>query len=135
VKQFHSAGANPDEMPFSPAATTQGRVIYLSGATAFPLIHKHPHDEAELAVPETIIDQTRAALGNLKIALEAAGGQVTDIVKVTIFNTDMDAQDDVNRAYLEFFGDHRPCRSHVGVNRLVGSHLKIEIEAIAVLED
>lgn len=122
-------------MPFYPAVTTQGRTVYLSGATAFPLIHKHPHDEAELRVPDDIGEQTRACLNNLKTALEAAGGQVTDIVKVTIFNTDMDAQDDVNKAYTAFFGDHRPCRSHVGVDRLVGSDLKIEIEAIAVLDD
>lgn len=135
MKQFHSAGANPDEMPFSPAVTTQGRVVYLSGATAFPLVHKHPHDEDELRIPDHIVDQTRACLNNLKIALEAAGGQVTDIVKVTIFNTDMDAQDEVNQAYTDFFGTHRPCRSHVGVDRLVGGHLKIEIEAIAVLDD
>lgn len=136
MKQFHSAGANPGEMPFYPAVTTRGgRTVYLSGATAFPLIHKHPHDEAELRVPVDIGEQTRACLNNLKTALEAVGGEVTDIVKVTIFNTDMDAQDEVNKAYTSFFGSHRPCRSHVGVNRLVGSGLKIEIEAIAVIDD
>lgn len=132
--EFITAGADPAEMPFMPAIVTNGgRHIWLSGATAFPLVHKHPHDEDELRVPDGIADQTRACLKNLKIALEAAGGTVTDIVEVTIYNTDMDAQDAVNEAYMEFFGDHRPCRTHIGVDRLVGSQLKIEISAHAVI--
>lgn len=133
--EFITAGANPDEMPFMPAIVTKGgTAIWLSGATAFPLVHKHPHDPAELQVPSGIGAQTRACLNNLKTALEAAGGKVTDIVEVTIYNTDMDAQDEVNEAYMEFFGNHRPTRTHLGVNRLVGAELKIEISAHAVLE-
>lgn len=122
-----------DAMPFAPAVVTRGDTVWLSGATAYPLVHKHPHDEAELTVPEGIAEQTRACLDNLLIALRAACGELTDIVKVTIFNTDMDAQDEVNRVYGEFFGDHKPSRSHIGVHRLVGPELKIEIEAVAVL--
>ncbi|GAA3948391.1 RidA family protein [Microbacterium soli] len=134
MKNFHTIGADPDEMPFSPAVSVSGTTVYLSGATAFPLVHKHPHDEDELRVPTSMKEQTTACLKNLQTALETAGGTILDIVKVTIFNTDMDAQDEVNEAYTEFFGSHRPCRSHVGVDRLVGTELKIEIEAIAVLD-
>ncbi|MGW4235038.1 RidA family protein [Streptomyces sp. NPDC004980] len=122
-----------DAMPFAPAVVTRGNTVWLSGATAYPLVHQHPHDEAELTVPEGIAEQTRACLENLLIALKAAGGDLQDIVKVTIFNTDMDAQNAVNQVYAEFFGQHRPARSHIGVNRLVGPELKIEIEAVAVL--
>jgi 2-iminobutanoate/2-iminopropanoate deaminase len=136
MKQVIHAGSAPEEMPFVPGmAVTGGRTVYRSGATAFPLYHKHPHDEAELRPPESIGAQTRVALDNLRIVLEAAGGKITDIVKVTIFNTEMEHQDEVNRVYQEFFGPHRPARSHVGVNRLVGKGLKIEIEAIAVIDD
>ncbi|MYV97390.1 RidA family protein [Streptomyces sp. SID3343] len=124
-----------DAMPFAPAVVTRGRTVWLSGATAYPLVHAHPHDEAELRVPAGIAEQTRACLDNLAVALRAAGGTTRDIVKVTIFNTDMDAQDEVNEVYAEFFGTHRPARSHVGVHRLVGPELKIEIEAVAVLDD
>lgn len=46
----------------------------------------------------------------------------------------MHAQNEVNQVYAEFFGEHRPTRSHIGVNRLVGPELKIEIEAVAVLD-
>ncbi|OEV10783.1 RidA family protein [Streptomyces nanshensis] len=129
-----TAGADPDEMPFTPAIVTRGGThVWLSGATAYPLVHKHPHDPEELAVPEGIAEQTRACLENLRVALDAAGGAVEDIVEVTIYNTDLDAQDEVNEVYTEFFGGHRPCRTHIGVDRLVGPGLKIEMSAHAVL--
>ena len=136
MKEVIHAGSAPEEMPFVPAiAVRGGRTVYLSGATAFPLYHKHPHDEEELRPPEGIGDQTRRALENLRLVLETAGGKITDIVKVTIFNTEMENQDEVNRVYREFFGQHRPARSHVGASRLVGKGLKIEIEAVAVIGD
>lgn len=136
MKEAIHTGSAPEEMPFVPGmAVRGGRTVYLSGATAFPLYHKHPHDEAELRPPEGIGEQTRIALDNLRLVLGAAGGTITDIVKVTIFNTEMDSQDEVNRVYQHFFGSHRPARSHVGVDRLVGKGLKIEIEAITVIDD
>ncbi|MFI0773365.1 RidA family protein [Streptomyces sp. NPDC021212] len=135
ARQYITAGADPDEMPFSPAIVTEGgRDVWLSGATAYPLVHKHPHDPEELRVPDGIADQTRACLTNLRTALEAAGGTINDIVEVTIYNTDMNAQDEVNAVYTAFFGDHRPTRTHIGVNALVGPALKIEISAHAVLD-
>jgi 2-iminobutanoate/2-iminopropanoate deaminase len=132
-----TGGADPNEMPFSIAVSTgrNPRTVQVSGATAFPLVHKHPHDEDELRVPAALYDQTVRALHNLRIALDAAGAAVTDIEKVVIYNTRIDQQDEVNRAYLEFFGEHRPARTHVGVNALVGSGLLIEIEATAVVGD
>lgn len=129
-----SAGAHPDEMPFMPAIVTGGgRDVWLSGATAYPLVHKHPHDPEELRVPESVAEQTTACLQNLRTALQAAHGDLSDIVEVTIYNTDMSTQDEVNRAYTAFFGGHRPCRTHLGVNELVGPELKIEISAHAVV--
>lgn len=132
-----TAGADPDEMPFSPAVSTGSspRTVYLSGVTAFPVLHKHPHDEDELQVPPTMYEQTHLALDNLRVALEAAGGTVADIVKVVIYNIRIGEQDEVNRAYQEFFGSHRPARSHIGVSALVGEGLLIEIEAVAAIAD
>lgn len=127
------AGMGAHAMPFVPAFVTRGDIVWLSGATAYPLVHRHPHDEDELAVPAGIGEQTRACLENLMVALGAAGGVKEDVVKVTIFSTDMDAQDEVNEVYSRFFHPHRPARSHVGVSRLVGPELKVEIEAVAVL--
>lgn len=130
-----SGGADPDEMPFSLAVSVgdDPRTVHLSGATAFPLIHRHPHDEQELRVPEGVYEQTVRTLENVAVALDSAGASPSDVVKVVIYNTRMDEQDAVNRAYLEFFGAHRPARTHVGVSRLVGEGLLVEIEVTAVV--
>jgi 2-iminobutanoate/2-iminopropanoate deaminase len=146
AKQFVDADLNPrwqedlvrhtgaEEMPFSPAVVAGGQTIYLSGATAYPLVTDGSQGTGT-SLPGDIGEQTRLCLRNLGVVLRAAGGKVTDVVKVTIFNTEMEAQEVVNEAYLEFFGDHRPARSHIGVARLVSPELKIEIEAVAVLDD
>lgn len=124
-----------DDMPFVPAyRVTGGTVVFLSGATANPIYHKHPHDPEELRPPKTMREQVRKCLENLKIEVEAAGGTIEDIVKVTIFNRRMDLQDEVNEEYVKFFGRHRPARSHIGVSELVTPDVLIEIEAVAVID-
>lgn len=120
-----------DEIPFAPAVISSGRTVWLSGATAFPLTQR---ESATSDISADIGEQTRHCLANVRTVLEAAGGTVLDIVKVTIFNTDMDQQDRVNAVYLDFFGNHRPARSHIGVHRLTSPELKIEIEAVAVVD-
>ena len=126
----------PGEMPFVPAVSVRGgSTIYLSGATAFPLHHSHPHREDELRVPDDIGEQTRLAMENLRLVLEAAGASFDNVVKVVIYNTEMDQQNLVNEVYLSYFNGRLPARSHVGVNRLVGTDLKIEIEMVAVVPD
>lgn len=70
-------------------------------------------------------------LENVKAILSSAGMEMKDIVKVTIFVTDISRFKEVNEAYAPFFQDLAPARSTVGVAALpLGA--KVEIEAIAV---
>ena len=70
-------------------------------------------------------------LENVKAILSTAGLEMKDIVKVTIFVTDISRFKEVNEAYATFFRDLAPARSTVGVVALpLGA--KVEIEAIAV---
>jgi len=70
-------------------------------------------------------------LENVKAILVSAGLEMKDIVKVTIFVTDISRFKEVNEAYATFFRDLAPARSTVGVVALpLGA--KVEIEAIAV---
>src|SRR5207245_9778599 len=104
MKQVIHAGSAPEEMPFVPGMSVRGgRTVYLSGATAFPLYHKHPHDAQELRPPESIGARTRVALNTLRLVLEAAGGTLTDIVKLTLVNTEMQDHGYVTRGDQEFF--------------------------------
>jgi 2-iminobutanoate/2-iminopropanoate deaminase len=74
--------------------------------------------------------QWRQALANLQALFEGEGYSLQHITKTTIFVTDMKQFGEVNRIYLDTFGDHRPARSTVEVSGLPLGAL-IEIEAWA----
>ncbi|AHF78805.1 Endoribonuclease L-PSP [Sodalis praecaptivus] len=85
-------------------------------------------------VAEAVADQARQSLENVKAIVEAAGLQVADIVKTTVFVKDLNDFSTVNATYEAFFTEHHapfPARSCVEVARLP-KDVKIEIEAIAV---
>lgn len=94
-------------------------------------------DSGELA-GDDIVSQTQQAMRNLKAVLEAAGSSVRQIVKTTIFVTDLGAFGDVNAAYGQFLADEGvddpPARSTVEVSALPLGGL-VQIETFATLED
>ena len=110
--------------PYSQAIRA-GNTVYCSGQ-----IPINPATGAIEAV--TVEDQTRQAITNLKHVLEAAGGGLQNVVKTTVFISDMNDFAAVNGVYAELFGETKPARSCVEVSRLP-KDVKIEIEAIAVL--
>lgn len=78
--------------------------------------------------------QTKQILQNLATTLEAHQLSLNDIVKTTIFLTDMEDFTEVNDEYVKHFTDPRPARSTVAVKelpRVANVTLKVEIEAIA----
>lgn len=78
--------------------------------------------------------QTRRALMNLKQAINAAGGELTNIVQVQIFLIDSADAPGMNRVYAEFFNAKPyPIRATVVVKELLAKGLRIEITATAVL--
>ena len=79
--------------------------------------------------------QTRQALANLKQAINAAGGELTNIVQVQIFLVDSADAKGMNRVYAEFFNRKPyPIRATVVVKELLAKGLRIEITATAVLD-
>ncbi len=83
-------------------------------------------------VGDDITSQTRQTLTNITTALEAAGASLNDVVKVTVFITDVANFTGMNAVYTEFFGDTKPARSTVGVELVLPGAL-VEVEATAVL--
>lgn len=79
-----------------------------------------------------IEDQTRQVLANLAAVLAAAGSSMDQIVKTTIFLTDMAEFGTVNGIYAEAFSGDPPARSTVQVAALPLGAL-VEIEAVALL--
>jgi len=76
--------------------------------------------------------QGRQALANLRRALEAGGASLKDVVKVTIFVTDMGHFDDVVTLRREFFAAPYPADTIAEIRALYTPEAMIEIEAIAV---
>jgi len=74
--------------------------------------------------------QFRQAVANLESVLESEGATLSDIVKTTVFLTDMADFDEMNGIYLECFSEPRPARSAVAVVALPRG-ARIEIEAWA----
>ena len=85
-------------------------------------------------VSEDISEQTERALQNAEAILEAGGASLDDVVKATVFVTDMDNDDAVNEVYGEYMSDPFPARSAVEVGDLPGP-FNVEIEVIAEVAD
>lgn len=76
-------------------------------------------------------EQAQQALDNLKAVLEAAGSNLENVVKTTVFLQNMSDYGAVNEVYARYFGDNAPARSAVAVAALPLGAL-VEIEAVAV---
>jgi 2-iminobutanoate/2-iminopropanoate deaminase len=85
-----------------------------------------------LIVEGGIQTQTRTALTNLKSVLESAGSSLEQVVKTTVFMTDMAQFAEMNAVYAEFFTSDYPARSAIQVAALPKGGI-VEVEAIAVL--
>ena len=122
-------------MPFAPGIKIRAGtdMLYLSGCTALPLYHAHPHVVKDLHFPEDVKEQTRLVLTNIKKVLDAAGATFRDVIVANIFVTDMNDQDKIGQVMGEFFQGQFPTSTLVEVRRLVVDGLKLEVEVIAEL--
>ena len=110
--------------PYSHAVQV-GNLIFTSGQ--IPLTK-----EGEL-VTGSMKEQAAQVLENLKAVLEACGSGLDQVVKTTVFISDMNEFDELNQVYAEYFNPHKPARSCVEVARLP-KDVKVEIECIALLK-
>ncbi|TML29277.1 MAG: RidA family protein [Actinobacteria bacterium] len=112
--------------PYSHAVRSRG-LLFCSGQ-----IPVDP-DSGEL-VGDRPGDQARRCLENLSIVCAAAGTDLAEAVRLTVYVTDMDAFGEVNDAYESFFAGDPPARVTVGVARLPRG-AKVEIDAIVAMTD
>ncbi len=80
-----------------------------------------------------IVAQTESTLDQIKSLLEAEGASLKDVVKVTVYVTEMDKLQEIHEVRFRYFGDTLPASTLVQVVSLVRPSLKIEIEAVAAL--
>lgn len=77
--------------------------------------------------------QTRRVLENVKAVLHAAGASFENVVKTTVFMTDLNEFAAMNEVYAEYFATNPPARSTVEV-RALPKGAKVEIETMAIIE-
>lgn len=82
-------------------------------------------------LPETIEEQTKQSLENVKAVIEAAGSSMDKVVKTTVFLKDMNDFAVMNGIYAQYFKEPFPARSAVQVAKLPKDG-KVEIEVVAV---
>ena len=104
------------------AAFRAGGMVYTSGQLAF--------DERGRLNAGAVDEQTALCLANIERILRDAGLTRDDVIKVAAWLTDAADFANFNRAYANFFGDHRPARSTVRCDLMLPG-ARVEIEAIA----
>ena len=126
MKEIISTNKAPAAIgPYSQAVKA-GEFLYVSGQ-----IPVNPRDGEILPSKKGFVaDQTRLSLENLKAIIEAAGYSMSDVIKTTVFITDMNDFAKVNEIYARYFEKDPPARACVAVKELPKGAM-VEIEAVA----
>ena len=124
IQMIASSGAPKAIGPYSHAIKA-GNVVYVSGQIAL--------DPATGNLVEgDFAAQARRVFENLKAVLHDAGSDFGRVAKATVFLTDVANFASMNAIYAEYFGDHKPARSTVGVAQLPRG-AAVEIDLVAIL--
>ncbi len=107
-------------------AVRAGNLLFVSGIVAVD-------GEGRLVGGDDVVAQTRQVLDNMRTVLAAADCTFQDIVKVTVFLTNVDDRPLINPLRQQAFGSARPASTLVEVSRLAVEGAKVEIECVAVV--
>ena len=112
--------------------TKGGRLLFLAGQTALDRGGK-------VVSPGDIVGQYYQVLSNLQMVVEAAGGEMEDIVKMTIFVKDRDDYrahlKELGNVHKVFFGSYYPAVALLEISRFFDDEAMIEIDGIAVVPE
>ncbi len=126
-EEYKVAGLNEPISHYTDAVRFDN-LLFISGLA--------PVDEnMNLVGGEDAAAQTRQIFEHMKAILEAAGASFADVLRVTVYLTDINDRVAINPVRQEYFGDTRPASTLFGVNELAVPGMKVEIEAIVGLPD
>jgi reactive intermediate/imine deaminase len=106
-------------------AVRWGDLLFVSGVA--------PLDKELRLVSDDVVEQTRKVFLNMKEILDAVGATFADVLKVTVYLTDVRDRARINPVRKEFFGAARPASTLIGIKELVVPGMKVEIEAVVGL--
>jgi 2-iminobutanoate/2-iminopropanoate deaminase len=126
-KEYRVAGLAEPISHYTDAVEAAG-LLFVSGCI--------PVDEAgRLVGGDDVVAQARQVFANVGAVLAAAGAGFSDVVKVTVFLTDIDDRPLINTVRQEVFAGSRPASTLVEVSRLALEGARLEVEAVAVVND
>jgi len=124
LRTIHTDQAPEAIGPYSQAVVANG-FVFTAGQVAFD-------PKSMQLIDGDVAAQTERVMENLQAILQAAGSDLSAVVKTTVFLRDMNDFAGMNEVYGRWFGDHKPARSTVQAARLPRD-VAVEIEAIGVL--
>ncbi len=116
------AAPNPNLSP----GIRVGNMLYVSG---------HVGTDANGNLAEGCEAQSRQVMANIRSVVEAAGGRMEDVCKITCFLTNMADYAEYAKVRLETWPTNPPASSTVGVSALVRPEMLVEVEAIVLMPD
>lgn len=125
MKQVIDVGLPALKQPFSWAVKASGLLFTAHGPV-------RPDGSIDTG---PVDQQARLTFGNLRQAVQAAGGTLDDVTQVLIYMTDVSDMPVIDAVYREFFDAPYPNRSSMGVAGLVVPGMKLEIVAYAVIPE
>ncbi len=123
-EEFRVKGLNEPISHYTDAVRF-GNLLFVSGVA--------PLDDAGKLVGDDVVAQARQVFVNLEKVLHAAHADFADVLKVTVYLTDVADRAKINPVRQERFGKARPASTLIGVNELAVPGMKIEIEAVVGL--
>jgi len=124
-QEYHVEGLAEPISHFTDAVRAGG-LVYVSGIVAVD-------GDGNLVGGADVVAQTVQVFENMRAVLGAAGCGFEDVVKVTVFLTDIDDRPRINPVRQEVFGATRPASTLVEVPRLAVDGAKVEIECVALV--
>ena len=121
----------PHPWPFSHGIVLEGpaRLVFLAGQVAFD---RHGPDRRLVGIGDPAV-QTRQAIENIRALLRQAGGDLQDVVEMTVYATSVDLMEPAGRVAQAYFADPLPAQSFIVVQALARPELLVEIRAIAAI--
>lgn len=111
--------------PF-PSGMVADKFLFVSGQGPFV----PPNDEL---APGGIKGEIKQTLENIKAVVEAAGASMDQVVRIGIYLKNMADYDVLNEVYRDFFPEHKPARTCIGINQLPND-INVEMDAIVLMK-
>jgi reactive intermediate/imine deaminase len=103
-----------------------GDLLFVSGFVAVD-------EQLHIVGPDDVVAQTRQVFRNMKAVLDQVGATFADVLKVTVYLTDIDDRAKINPVRQEVFGEARPASTLIEISKLAVPGAKIEVEAVVGL--